>query len=354
MGNLRPTLADETGKILPSLDDGTGDARLTRTLLEWGIEDAYGVNGGGAIHLNKYRKPHRGLIDANDGTAKIFNLPEHLAGFAPIGSYLASGKMAVAHATTGAAGYKQCEGMLDAKLHSVPAVYLFANSKASSRGKGPLQDMSPDGGNIVGVVRSILGKNCLVLNDIDGLEDLLWQAQEILKQPNPVAIVYDPEKLSSEPQREFEVPWIEPKRQFNERHTRRFLNQFPKDIEGKRVVIYVGEEAARYDGIQDLVTEFSQLLKAPVVYSLNSFNAVSPDNPNAAGFIHLGFTDWTMKLWDSLDKENDVVVCLGYDFGEYEMNQTNIQANVWHFTNYFRPYGHSNNSFSHRVEKGIW
>jgi acetolactate synthase I/II/III large subunit len=352
----QPTRAEiiegNESKLFPDLEDGTGDALLTRTLLEWGIENEYGVNGGGKIQKAKYRIPFKDLSQANDGTPKLLNLPEHEAGFAPIGSYLTTGKMSTSSATTGAAGLKQCEGLYGAFLHSIPGIYQFATSKNASRFRGPLQDMTAEGGNIISIVRSIIGKRrCLVLDKTpDDLEDILWKAQEILNEPSPVAIVYDPSVLSDKTSRDITVSWKKPNAIINKKHIERFIQKFPKEIDGKRAIIYVGEEAIRYPGIQAKITEFSEMLQAPIVYSLNSFNAVSPSARLASGFIHLGFNDYAMELWKSLNKDKDVVVCIGFDPGEYEMNQANIAANVWHFTNYFRPYGSRGNSFSHRVD----
>jgi len=332
----------------PTLLDNTGNSKLIEVISSWGIDLYAGVNGGGVIHLAKYLLPFEGLKQANDGVPRLLNIPEHIAGYVPLGHYLASGKIAAALFTTGGATLLGASGMLDAKLHDIPAVYLIALNATIANGRGPLQDMTPDGLNAISTVRSIYGERCLLVDDIGKLKDVLEKAQTLLKESMPVAILFYPDVLSKETVN-FTVPWIKGKSGVSEKDLNQFLSEFPEQIKDKRVVIYVGEEAARYEGIKKQINALSEILKAPVIYSMNGVNAVSSDNKYAAGYIHFGFNDWAKQLWDSLSSK-DIVVVLGFDPGEYEMNMGNIPANVWHFTNFVKPYGSKNGNFKHRVD----
>lgn len=94
---------------------------LIDTLKSWGITLYTGVTGGGVIHYLKYLDT---LHDTSSGKPEFFTFGEYNAGFVPLGYYLASGKIAAAVATTGAATKLLACGLSDAKLHDIPAVYI--------------------------------------------------------------------------------------------------------------------------------------------------------------------------------------------------------------------------------------
>ena len=332
----------------PTLVDGSGNSKLIEILSSWGVNLYAGVNGGGIIHVAKHIEPFDGLDQAYDGSPRLFDVPEAVGGNIPIGYYIATGKIAASISTTGGATLYGAIGLANAKAHDIPAIYIYALNSTETFGQGPLQDMTQGGMNSIAMVHGMIGDNCLVIDEIGGLEKKLLRAQEILHQSKPVALMFHPNILKEEVNG-FEIPWVEKKRQINYDALGTFIRNFPQEIQGRKVIIYAGEEAARYKGIINLTTSLSTLLKAPIVYSMNSSSSVAHDNPNAAGHMHLGFNDWTKALWDSIN-QRDVVIFLGFDPGEYEMNLGNIKADVWHFTNYTNPYGAKGDSFQHRVE----
>ena len=331
-----------------TLVDNSGNSKLIEILSRWGVNLYAGVNGGGIIHVAKHLLPFEGLHQANDGIPRLFDVPESIASNIPIGYHFATGKVAASISTTAGATLYGMLGLANAKMHDVPYVGIFALNSTKTFGKGPLQDMTPDGMNSVAMIRAMVGDNCLIIDDVGGLEKILARAQDILHQSKPVALMFHPDILSQEING-FNVPWANKPREVNNKDLSMFLRYFPEETKGRRVIIYAGEEAARYEGIQALTTSLSTLLKAPVIYSMNSVSAVAHNNPYAAGYIHLGFNDWTKKLWDGLS-EKDVAVFLGFDPGEYELNLSNVKADVWHFTNFTNPYGSKNGDFRHRVE----
>lgn len=332
----------------PTLIDDTGNSKIIEILSSWGINLYAGVNGGGVIHLAKHLLPFDGLHQANDSVPRLLNIPEYIAGYIPLGHYLASGKIAAGMFTTGGATLLGASGMLDAKLHDIPAVFLIALNATTAHGRGPLQDMTPDGLNAISTVKSILGDSCLLIDDIKRLKSTLIKAQELLRKSKPVALLFYPDILSKDVE-DFKIPWESGPKTTSKKDCEAFLRDFSKISNGRRVVIYVGEEAARYDGIKGLISELSELLKAPTVYSMNGVNAVSHKNKYAAGYIYFGFNDYTKQLWESIN-ENDCVIVLGFDPGEYELNLGDVYGNVWHFTNLTEPYGSRDGHFKHRVQ----
>ncbi len=325
----------------------SGNSVLVDTLRSWGVTFVAGVNGGGVVHVAKHMEPFSDPSQANDGVVRMLTMGEYVAGFAPLGSWLASGRIAACLTTTGAATKLGGSGLSDAKLHNIPAVYLVALNSTMSIGQAPLQDVSEHGINVVPQLEAELGEGCVVIDNINRLEDGLRRAQYMLKRSKPVAIAFHPDVLSRPT--DAEAPWTSKPRTFAARDLAEFVDEFPKVARGRRVVIYVSGEAAFVPGIQDLTTHLSQLLRAPTVWSVNGANAVSPTNPWGYGYISFGGNDAAMKLWRGLGPD-DVVISLGFDPGEYSLNLGRIPAGwVYHFTDLRDPYGHKHGEFRHRA-----
>jgi acetolactate synthase-1/2/3 large subunit len=201
--------------------------------------------------------------------------------------------------------------------------------------------------NIVPQLQAELGDGCVVIDDIETMDEQMERAQSVLLESKPVAICFYPDILSKPAA--VDVPSRDRLRGYRRQDLERFLDEFPGRSDGRRVVIYVGSEAARWPGMPALTTELSALLQAPTVWSVNGANAVSPDNRYGFGYISFGGNDEAMKLWRSLGPE-DCVITLGFDPGEYSLNLGTIPAgDVWHFSGWTEPYGHIAGEFRHRV-----
>src|SRR5437867_12831699 len=171
-----------------ALDRSSGNFALIDTLRKWGVTFFSGVNGGGLIPVTKHLEPFLGLRHSGDRVPRMQTMGEYVAGFVPLGYYLASGRIAGCLTTTGAATKLGSSGITDAKLHNIPAVYLIALNSTLSIGNAPLQDVSEHGMNIVPQLEAELGEGCVVIDNINRLEDGLRQAQHMLKRSKPVAI----------------------------------------------------------------------------------------------------------------------------------------------------------------------
>ncbi len=331
-----------------ALDRSSGNFALIDTLRKWGVTFFSGVNGGGLIHVTKHLEPYLGLQHSGDRVPRMQTMGEYVAGFVPLGYYLASGRVAGCLTTTGAATKLGSSGITDAKLHNIPAIYVIALNSTLSIGRSPLQDVSEHGMNIVPQLRAELGDACIVLDDIDKMGEQLELAQSILAQSKPVAIAFHPDVLSKDV--DLDVPGRERPRMLDQVDADRFVNEFPEVSRGRRVIIYAGAEASRCPGITALTTQLSELLQAPTVWSVNGANAISPDNRYGYGYISFGGNDEAMKLWRSITPD-DIVITLGFDSGEYSLNLGTIPAgHVWHFTAWSAPYGHKDGDFRHRVD----
>ncbi|HEY7623481.1 MAG TPA: thiamine pyrophosphate-dependent enzyme [Candidatus Limnocylindria bacterium] len=320
---------------------------LIETLRRWGVRFFAGVNGGGVVHVAKHLEPYYDLAQSADPASHMLTMGEYVAGFAPLGYWLASGRIAGCVTTTGAATKLGGSGMTDAKLHNIPAVYLVALNSTMSIGNAPLQDVSEYGMNVIPQLQAELGEGLVVVDDMATFEDGLRRAQKVLKHNKPVAIAFHPDILSRET--EADVPWTSHPRTFSARDVSEFLSEFPRVAKGKRVVVYVSGEAAFAPNIRTLTTVLAKVLKAPTVWSVNGANAVARDNEWGYGHISFGGNERAMELWRGLTPD-DVVIALGFDAGEYSLNLAKIPAgHVYHFTDLRDGYGHKGGEFRHRV-----
>src|SRR5207244_2063216 len=240
----------------PLLETKSGNAVLIETLRRWGVRFFAGVNGGGVVHVAKHLEPYGDLAESADPAPRMLTMSEYVSGFVPLGYWLASGRIAGCLTTTGAATKLGGSGMTDAKLHNIPAVYLIALNSTMSIGQAPLQDVSLHGMNIVPQLQAELGDGCVVIDDIDTMEEQLERAQSILMESKPVAIAFYPDILSKGV--EVDVPSRPRPRGYRAQDVQRFVEEFPRIADGRRVVIYVGSEAARWPGMPALTTQLSE------------------------------------------------------------------------------------------------
>lgn len=338
----------ELAPFVPApLETTSGNYWLVETLRRWGVTTYAGVNGGGLIHVTKHLQPLLDPAEAIDGAPRLLTMSEYVSGFVPIGYYLASGRVGGCITTTGAATKLGGSGLTDAKLHNIPAVYIVALNSTMSIGLGPLQDVSVHGMNIVPQLQAELGDGCVVIDDIETVEEQLERAQSVLLESKPVAICFYPDILSKPAQ--VDVLSRRRPRGFRQQDVDRFIDEFPAIADGRRVVIYVSSEAARWPGMQALTSQLSELIQAPTVWSVNGANAVSPDNAYGFGYISFGGNDEAMKLWRGIGPE-DCVIAIGFDPGEYSLNLGAIPAgDAWMFSGWTEPYGHIAGEFRHRV-----
>lgn len=320
---------------------------IIATLRNWGIRLYAGVNGGGVIHLLKYLDP---LDEVDTAAPSFLTIGEYTAGFVPLGYYLGSGRIAASVATTGAATKLICCGLSDAKLHDIPAVYIVPVSNGSTAGFSPLQDTTEFGSNMVMQLRAELPESVFLLDSRASLHEQLSLAKEQLDRSKPVVLVLDNEGLSISQMDSDLLPVIPDIRVRENHSTEAFLATFRRETEGKRVVLLVGEEMARYQHAADLTTRLSETLGAATIWSINGANAVSRDNPYGYGYISFGGNDRAISLYNSLG-EHDVLLVIGACPDEYTVNFKKISASAtFHFSNIPQAYGLVGNSLQHVVE----
>ena len=348
---VKPDLdqVEKFGKRIPDLNDGTGNSIVVRTLYRWGLTKLGGTNGGGYIHLAELIAPEKNPHDPDSGRPRMQTIIETMAGFYPNGHYLASGKIGACGVTTGAAGLYAIPGYVAAAMQFIPGIWLTALSGKDSHGLGSLQYTGPGGFNTNKALDDIALEGFFHIDDIGDLEHMLLGVRSRLQDSMPALIAYHPDVLKQQ-SRDFDIPWEDRPKTFNRDHVRIFLEDLLKRIDGKEIVIYASEELTRYPGIQELVADFASTLKAPVVYSMNSANAVSPTSPYNAGHVYLGFNKKAFDLMERTNK-NTIMICLGFDPGEYQTNQKIFNVDTaYHFTNLIDQFQTIDGGFQHRFD----
>ncbi|WP_343712651.1 thiamine pyrophosphate-dependent enzyme [Inquilinus sp.] len=332
----------------------TGYQTLVATLESWGIELCAGVTGGGTIRFLEYLPPRRPDDEAAaagepDGM-KFLTLGEYAAGFVPLGSYLATGRIAAGIATTGAATKLLGCGLSDAKLHDIPAVYIVAASPAETEGLSPLQDTSPLGSNMLAQLRAELPDGVFVLDHAATLRQRLRQAEDRLRRCQPVVLVLDHGALQAEMAPHRAAPEAAPA--LDPAEADAFAEAFCRRSQGRRVVILAGEELARLPDAPRLTTRLCEALGAPIVWSINGANGVERANPLGHGYIGFGGNDAAARLWRGIGPE-DVLLVLGACPDEYTVNLAPYAAgDTFVLTGLPEGYGQVEGGFGHRAAGG--
>jgi len=333
----------------------TGYDALVATLESWGIEFCAGVTGGGTIRfLEKLAPLYPGEETAGrrepEGL-RFLTLGEYAAGFVPLGSYLATGRIAAGVATTGAATKLLGCGLSDAKLHDIPAVYIVPASPAETEGLSPLQDTSRHGSHMLAQLRAELPDGVFVLDDAATVGRQLQRAHGRLKRCKPVVLVLDhaalKTEMAAEPHRLSLPAGVYPAIAPAEADA--FLEAFCDRIRGRRVVILAGEELARYPDAPRLTTRLCEALGAPIVWSINGANGVERGNPYGHGYIAFGGNDAAIRLWQGIGAE-DVLLVLGACPDEYTVNLAPYAAgDTFVLTGLDGGYGQVAGGFAHRA-----
>lgn len=337
---------------IPKIARTNGNQLVINNLLGWGINLYFLTNGGGAVHFHENIYPLRKLDDLERNVPHAVVIHETAAAYAAPATYLASKRMAACGLTTGGALDLANPAIVEATMHNTPAVYMAALSSSTAGDNCPLQDTTQIGFNTIATMRARFGDGCQVIDKASRLEEILYCASDRILDSKPILILYHPDVLKEEAPF-FQVPWNDKPKQMDEAALHEFLQYVTTQTNGRRIVLFVGEEAARYERMPELTTTLARLLNAPTLYTQIGVSGVAPENEFAAGYLMLGHNDFSRRLWNSLT-DQDTLVCIGFDPHEYSTNQEKLRANTVVVTNYNNPYGSVSGTFEHRAATRYW
>ena len=163
---------------------------LLKALNDWGIRYVYGVTGGGVLELLKH------LPALHQQSPRFITLSEYVAGFAPIGNYLAKSEIAATACVSGAAIKLIGSGMSDAKVLGVPALYLVSLNHSEMENKTPLQDVGRYGMNIVAQLKAEFGEDAIHFSNVESFPECLAKIAQILSAKRPAIFMFHPDLLT--------------------------------------------------------------------------------------------------------------------------------------------------------------
>jgi len=134
--------------VRPRLTPPTAAATLLRTFANHGVRVAFGIPGGAASPI------FDALVDVPE-IAFVATRHEAMAGFAASGYARATGLPALVLTTSGPGLTNAITGMAAATLEELPIIFLAGEIASAAVARGALQDGSPAGLDVLGMVRSM-------------------------------------------------------------------------------------------------------------------------------------------------------------------------------------------------------
>ncbi|KTD21444.1 thiamine pyrophosphate-dependent enzyme [Legionella israelensis] len=328
-----------------------GNKALIAAMENWNIRCAFGVNGGGIIHLLKYVK--RFSVNEVSKKLRFFTLSEYAAGFAPIGYYLSSEQTAACITTTGAAIKLAASGLSDARFMRIPALYIFSLNNSQMTRQSPLQDVGEYGMNIVPQLKAEFGDAVQVLKNIDQLPEQLNQIASVLSQSRPAVFLFYPDILC-QPINLTHLPSIPSINTIDKEALNSFICFLKKaSHEDRRLILYVCAEAGFQQKTYPLIEKLKNKLGGIVVCTVNGSSAAGQNTSHHYGHIGLGGNERANKIWNHLN-EKDILICLGMEAGEYHFPQNKLPVgDCWCFTRHKRGYGFIDGSYQHRFKNNF-
>ncbi|MAH61012.1 MAG: hypothetical protein CMF42_01830 [Legionellales bacterium] len=317
--------------------------KLILFLEQLGVKHYFGCNGGGVIHFTKHLSNKETSLHS-----EFFHYSEYNAGFAPIGHYLATQEIACSVSTTGAAQKLAANGASDARFMGVPSIYIMALSSKANYQRYPLQDTSDDGINIVKQFQAEFKDSVIWIKQDSDLNSLFSRIKKILSQNQPVILFYHPEILCEQVHDGFdEKHTLAHQPPITSKALKPMIETLSKPDPHRRVVVFVGSEAA-IDGVCPKVFQrFVEKIHAQVIYSVNGDNTAILTEKRNLGHIMLGGNLAAVDAWQTL-KKNDVLICLGIDVWEYVLNLKKVpECQSVCFTHHTNAYGQINGQYQH-------
>lgn len=312
-----------------------GDHPLHLLLQDLDITFYAGVTGGGVIHLLKHIPVFQGI---DQQSSSFLSIGEYIAGFVPLGYFLASGKLACGLATTGAATKLLACGLSDAKLHNIPSVYILPDTDSATNFPGVLQDSSAFGNHIIGQLKAELPDAVFILDQNFSFAKNFLKIKSLLIKGSPIVFMLTKDTVKLRYPASSIMAEKESLRKLCDstvfqQKVYDFILKFKESVQDKRLIIMVGEEMSRCPNAKMFTTLLSESLQAETIWSINGANSVNRHNPYGYGHIAFGGNDLALDIYQSI-KQEDVVLLLGLCPDEYTTNLQKLPASSLFYVSY--------------------
>lgn len=276
-----------------------GSEIIAECLLEQGVDTVFGYPGGAVLEI------YDALYKYSDKIKHIMTAHEQGASHAADGYARATGKTGVVIATSGPGATNLVTGIATAYMDSIPMVAITGNVGRALLGKSSFQEV-----DIAEIVKPVTKKSFQV-TAMEELAPTIRKAFQIAgsgrKGPVLIDVPKDITAMKTEYTKQQPLPYepiAEPKAED--------IDEVVKLLENcQRPVIYAGGGVISGNASKEL-TEFAEILDAPVCCSLMGMGDISGDHPLFAGNLGMhGAVETGMAI-----KDADLIVAAGARFSD--------------------------------------
>ena len=276
-----------------------GSEIVAECLLEQGVDTVFGYPGGAVLEI------YDALYKYSDKIKHIMTAHEQGASHAADGYARATGKTGVVIATSGPGATNLVTGIATAYMDSIPMVAITGNVGRALLGKSSFQEV-----DIAEIVKPVTKKSFQVAT-MEALAPTIRKAFQIAgsgrKGPVLIDVPKDITAMKTEYTKQQPLPYesiAEPKAED--------IDEVVKLLENfQRPVIYAGGGVISGNASKEL-TEFAEILDAPVCCSLMGMGDISGDHPLFAGNLGMhGAVETGMAI-----KDADLIVAAGARFSD--------------------------------------
>lgn len=276
-----------------------GSEIIAECLLEQGVDTVFGYPGGAVLEI------YDALYKYSDKIKHIMTAHEQGASHAADGYARATGKTGVVIATSGPGATNLVTGIATAYMDSIPMVAITGNVGRALLGKSSFQEV-----DIAEIVKPVTKKSFQVAA-MEELAPTIRKAFQIAgsgrKGPVLIDVPKDITAMKTEYTKQQPLPYepiAAPKAED--------IDEVVKLLENcQRPVIYAGGGVISGNASKEL-TEFAEILDAPVCCSLMGMGDISGDHPLFAGNLGMhGAVETGMAI-----KDADLIVAAGARFSD--------------------------------------
>lgn len=276
-----------------------GSEIIAECLLEQGVDTVFGYPGGAVLEI------YDALYKYSDKIKHIMTAHEQGASHAADGYARATGKTGVVIATSGPGATNLVTGIATAYMDSIPMVAITGNVGRALLGKSSFQEV-----DIAEIVKPVTKKSFQVAT-MEELAPTIRKAFQIAgsgrKGPVLIDVPKDITAMKTEYTKQQPLPYepiAEPKAAD--------IDEVVKLLENcQKPVIYAGGGVISGNASKEL-TEFAEILDAPVCCSLMGMGDISGDHPLFAGNLGMhGAVETGMAI-----KDADLIVAAGARFSD--------------------------------------
>lgn len=276
-----------------------GSEIIAECLLEQGVDTVFGYPGGAVLEI------YDALYKYSDKIKHIMTAHEQGASHAADGYARATGKTGVVIATSGPGATNLVTGIATAYMDSIPMVAITGNVGRALLGKSSFQEV-----DIAEIVKPVTKKSFQVAT-MEELAPTIRKAFQIAgsgrKGPVLIDVPKDITAMKTEYTKQQPLPYepiAEPKAEDIDEVVKLLGNC-------QRPVIYAGGGVISGNASKEL-TEFAEILDAPVCCSLMGMGDISGDHPLFAGNLGMhGAVETGMAI-----KDADLIVAAGARFSD--------------------------------------